>query len=116
MEVEDERLSSEAFLHIARQQSLSLQRIDQTLDKMRGDGQEMRERMIRIEMSDTKATLAALETKVEDLEKIVDGFRMDKARLQGAAGLLDWVQKNYQGLGVLAMAAYVMLKGSHLVP
>ena len=109
MSVDEDRLLKEANLLAIRSIQDSIKRIDASQESMRKDVQEVREGMIRAEERDTRADVAALSVRVQNLES-------DRMEKKGQAGAVGWFITNWQALAMMVGVFYLIAKQAGHAP
>jgi len=103
MPVDDARVLKEAEILVLRSIQDAIKRIDSNGEKMNDRLQEIGERMIRVEMQDTRADVAALTERVRSMEDRL-------AIQQGAVGIVGWAIANWYGIAMFAFTIYVLMR------
>lgn len=101
MPVDDARVLKETEILVLRSLQDAIKGIREDTAQIREQVYEVRERMIKVEAQETNAKVIALDARLDILER-------DKQRLEGAAGVVGFVTKNWQFLMMVGFVVYTL--------
>jgi hypothetical protein len=103
MPVTDDRVLKEAEILALRAIQDSVKMIHADTSSLREQITDVRERLIRVEMQDTRAAVAAISVRVEALER-------ERYKQEGALGVVGFLVRNWQAIAFLLMGGLMLWK------